>query len=134
MMCGRHPTRSWVPSPVSCRPPIAALTLRKAMKVIRATEMGFCMGVRRAVQMMEDVASPENPVLSFGTVVHNPLVVERLRERGVPVALTLAEIDGPRVAISAHGVGPQVLEELQSRGLEIIDTTCPIVTRAQQWT
>ena len=96
--------------------------------------MGFCMGVRRAVQMMEEAASPENPVASFGTVVHNPLVVERLGGRGVPLAMTLDEVQAPRVAISAHGVGPQVIADMQSRGLEIVDTTCPIVTRAQQWT
>lgn len=104
------------------------------MKVVRASEMGFCMGVRRAVQMMEEAASPEAPVASYGTVVHNPLVVERLEQRGVPLAMTLDAVRAPRVAISAHGVGPQVIEEMEARGLEIVDTTCPIVTRAQQWT
>src|SRR3989304_6042087 len=104
------------------------------MKVVRASEMGFCMGVRRAVEMMEAVATPENPVASFGTVVHNPLVVERLAQRGVPVAPSLDEGRGPRVAISAHGVGPQVYDAFNQRGIEIVDTTCPIVTRAQQWT
>jgi 4-hydroxy-3-methylbut-2-enyl diphosphate reductase len=96
--------------------------------------MGFCMGVRRAVQMMEAAATPESPVASFGTVVHNPLVVEHLERRGVPVVLDLEAVEIPRVAISAHGVGPQVLEAMTTKGLEIVDTTCPIVTRAQQWT
>ncbi len=104
------------------------------MKVIRASEMGFCMGVRRAVQMMEEAASPERPIASYGTVVHNPLVVDRLERRGVPVIFSLEEASSPRVAISAHGVGPQVIEAMTGKGLEIVDTTCPIVTRAQQWT
>jgi 4-hydroxy-3-methylbut-2-enyl diphosphate reductase len=42
------------------------------VQIIRATEMGFCMGVRRAVQIMEAEASPENPVFSVGEIVHNP--------------------------------------------------------------
>lgn len=104
------------------------------MRVIRATELGFCMGVRRAVQMMEAAATPESPVASYGTVVHNPLVVERLERQGVPVIMDLDTVPAGRVAISAHGVGPQVIADMQSRGLDVVDTTCPIVTRAQQWT
>ncbi len=103
------------------------------MKVLRAHEMGFCFGVRRAVEMMEQEAHTGLPIASLGSVVHNPQVVGRLRERGVDVATTLDEIGDRRLAITAHGVGPDVLGEAQRRGLEIVDTTCPIVTRAQRW-
>lgn len=103
------------------------------MQVIRAKELGFCMGVRRAVEMMEAAAGDLGPVTSLGSIVHNPQVVGRLRDRGVEVIATLDSVDERPVAITAHGVGPQVLRELQSRGSQIVDTTCPIVTRAQQW-
>ena len=103
------------------------------MQVIKAKELGFCMGVRRAVDMMEGAAGELGPITSLGSTVHNPQVVEKLRSRGVEVIATLEAIDTRPVAITAHGVGPQVLRELEARGAEIVDTTCPIVTRAQQW-
>src|SRR5438552_3790212 len=103
------------------------------MQVIKAKELGFCMGVRRAVDMMESAAGEMSPITSLGSTVHNPQVVDRLRGRGVDVIATLQAIDARPVAITAHGVGPEVMQELQSRGAAIVDTTCPIVTRAQQW-
>lgn len=104
------------------------------MQVIKAKELGFCMGVRRAVDMMEGAAGELGPITSLGSTVHNPQVVSKLRERGVDVVVSLDEIDVERpVAITAHGVGPGVLQELQARGARVVDTTCPIVTRAQQW-
>jgi 4-hydroxy-3-methylbut-2-enyl diphosphate reductase len=113
--------------------------------VIRASEMGFCMGVRRAVQIMEGEASPERPVFSVGEIVHNPHVVSSLERNGVVQlpgpdqvdgdigAATAARVNEGRVAITAHGVGERAMKELQASGLEIIDTTCPIVTRAQRY-
>lgn len=103
------------------------------MQVIKAKELGFCMGVRRAVDMMEAASGELGPITSLGSTVHNPQVVSRLRDRGVEVIATIDQIDTRPVAITAHGVGPQVLEQLTQRGAEIVDTTCPIVTRAQQW-
>ena len=103
------------------------------MQVIKAKELGFCMGVRRAVEMMEGAAEELGPITSLGSTVHNPQVVDKLRRRGVEVIATLEAIDARPVAITAHGVGPEVLRELEARGASIVDTTCPIVTRAQQW-
>lgn len=103
------------------------------MEVIRARDMGFCFGVRRAVEMMEAAAQEMGQLATLGSTVHNRQVVERLRERGVEVVANLEEADGRPVAITAHGAGPQVMEALQRLGLSVVDTTCPIVTRSQQW-
>jgi (E)-4-hydroxy-3-methyl-but-2-enyl pyrophosphate reductase len=103
------------------------------MEIIRSRDMGFCFGVRRAVEMMEREAETGQPIASLGSVVHNPQVVGRLKERGLDVVTTLDDIGGRRLAITAHGVGPAVIEEAATRGYELVDTTCPIVTRAQQW-
>jgi 4-hydroxy-3-methylbut-2-enyl diphosphate reductase len=65
--------------------------------------------------------------------VHNPQVVEKLRNDGLEVITDVAQAGDKPVAITAHGVGPDVIEVLGSTGVEIIDTTCPIVTRSQQW-
>lgn len=115
------------------------------VQILRASEMGFCMGVRRAVQIMESEATPETPVFSVGEIVHNPYVVERLERSGVLQLPGPDEVDGDigaetarrvqqgRVAITAHGVGERVVRQLRESGLEIVDTTCPIVTRAQRY-
>lgn len=107
--------------------------------------MGFCMGVRRAVQIMEAEARPGQPVYSVGEIVHNPHVVQHLEEVGVLQLpgpddvdgdigkATVARVPEGRIAITAHGVGERVVKELAATGLEIVDTTCPIVTRAQRY-
>jgi len=103
------------------------------MEILRANEMGFCFGVRRAVEMMSQAVQERGPMVSLGHVVHNPQVVDSLREQGLDVIADLEAVDGKPVAITAHGVGPDVIEKLEGQGQEIVDTTCPIVTRSQQW-
>lgn len=103
------------------------------MKVLKAREMGFCYGVRRAVEMMEHEVETGLPIASLGSVVHNPQVVGRLRDRGLDVVTALGDVGDRRLVITAHGVGPAVIEEAEARGLDVVDATCPIVTRAQRW-
>lgn len=115
------------------------------IEIVRASEMGFCMGVRRAVQIMEAEATPERPVFSVGEIVHNPHVVRRLESAGVHQLPGPDEVEGDvgeatarrvgqgRVAITAHGVGERVIRQLAGSGLDVVDTTCPIVTRAQRY-
>jgi 4-hydroxy-3-methylbut-2-enyl diphosphate reductase len=103
------------------------------MKILRATEMGFCFGVRRAVEMMEEAVGERGEMVSLGSVVHNPQVVEKLRSQGLAVITDVADARNRPVAITAHGVARDVVEGLEQAGLEIFDTTCPIVTRSQQW-
>jgi len=104
-----------------------------AVEILLAKEMGFCWGVRRAIRMMEKAASEHGQVISLGPIVHNPQVVAALAEKGVQVTSSIDGVSGTVVAIAAHGVGPKVLEEAKAKGLDIIDTTCPIVIRSQRW-
>src|SRR6266850_727731 len=94
--------------------------------------MGFCWGVRRAIDIMETAAEEKGEIISVGPIVHNPQVVEELRSKGVRLDKKPVDDSSP-VAITAHGVGPQVLEEVRATGAEVIDGTCPIVTRSQRW-
>lgn len=103
------------------------------MEILLARDMGFCWGVRRAIDIMEKAADEKGEIISLGPIVHNPQVVRELEERGVRTAGDLSDGDSLPVAITAHGVGPDVLEDARSRGNEVIDTTCPIVTRSQRW-
>jgi 4-hydroxy-3-methylbut-2-enyl diphosphate reductase len=101
------------------------------MEILLAKDMGFCWGVRRAIDIMEHAADQYGEIISVGPIVHNPQVVADLEEKGVRLG-QLEDASRP-VAITAHGVGPQVLEEVQATGAEVIDGTCPIVTRSQRW-
>jgi 4-hydroxy-3-methylbut-2-enyl diphosphate reductase len=103
------------------------------MEIVLANEMGFCFGVRRAVEMMEEATQQQGAMVSLGSVVHNPQVVAQLREQGLEVIASLDEVSERPVAITAHGVSEDVVRELGSRGVPVVDTTCPIVTRSQQW-
>ena len=103
------------------------------MEILLAKDMGFCWGVRRAIDIMEKAADEKGEIISLGPIVHNPQVVRELEGRGVRTAGDLSDGDSLPVAITAHGVGPEVLEDARSRGNEVIDTTCPIVTRSQRW-
>jgi len=102
-----------------------------ALRIEKADEVGFCFGVRRAVDVLEKVASERGGVETLGAVVHNQQVLQRLAEMGVRVAKGVDDIQGDTVVISAHGVNPQLEEEVRTRNIEIIDTTCSFVRRAQ---
>jgi 4-hydroxy-3-methylbut-2-enyl diphosphate reductase len=104
-------------------------------RVVVAQELGYCWGVRRALEIVEAAAESAGSIAPIGDVIHNPQVVERLRQRGVEGATSVAEAAGRgfrRVAITAHGMGPHLAGEAASAGLELIDTTCPLVTKVQR--
>ena len=103
------------------------------MEILLAKDMGFCWGVRRAIDIMEKAAKQRGQIASLGPIVHNPQVVRELHERGVRSTGDLPDDRSVPLAITAHGAGPDVLEQARVRGAEVIDTTCPIVTRSQRW-
>ena len=102
-----------------------------SLKVKKAAGIGFCMGVRRAIDILEQVASERGGVETLGAVVHNRQVLRRLTDIGVKIVNSVDDIQGDVVVISSHGVSPQVEEEIRARHTKIIDTTCPFVKRAQ---
>jgi 4-hydroxy-3-methylbut-2-en-1-yl diphosphate reductase len=104
-------------------------------KIVVAQELGYCWGVRRALDIIEDAADPANRVAPIGDIIHNPQVVERLRARGVEGAISVDEAKERgfhRVAITAHGMGPHLAVQADTNGMELIDTTCPLVTKVQR--
>ncbi|MDY6837228.1 MAG: 4-hydroxy-3-methylbut-2-enyl diphosphate reductase [Thermodesulfobacteriota bacterium] len=102
------------------------------MRIKLAKTAGFCMGVRRAVEIVLDVAnSQEGPIYTFGPLIHNPQVLEILAEKGVSILEDLS-VKGPgSVVIRAHGVPPQIKQALSDSGLTVIDATCPRVVKVQ---
>ena len=101
------------------------------MKIEKTREIGFCFGVKRAIDILEKVARERGVVETLGAVVHNQQVLQRLAEIGVRVAQGVDDIGGDVVAISSHGVSPQIEEEIRARHIDIINTTCPFVHRIQ---
>ena len=103
------------------------------MEVLLADEYGFCFGVERAVEMVEDALEEGGgPIRSLGPLIHNAQEMERLGGKGVSTIDAPEEADGNTVAvIRAHGVTPQVQRELELRATKVIDATCPFVTRVQ---
>ncbi|MBI2328226.1 MAG: 4-hydroxy-3-methylbut-2-enyl diphosphate reductase [Chloroflexi bacterium] len=102
-----------------------------ALRVEKAAAIGFCFGVKRAIDTLRKVAHERGQVETLGAVVHNQQVMRRLADIGVRVGNSLDEIRGDIVAIGTHGISPQLENELRTRYTEIINTTCPFVHRAQ---
>ncbi|MHB1132389.1 MAG: 4-hydroxy-3-methylbut-2-enyl diphosphate reductase [Chloroflexota bacterium] len=102
------------------------------MEVILAKHMGFCFGVRRAEDMIEEAARRHGTLNTLGPLVHNRQVTERLEGLGVTMARSLSDLDAPIVAVSAHGAPPETFEGIEAQGRQVIDGTCPFVRKAQQ--
>lgn len=102
------------------------------MEVVLATHLGFCFGVRRALEMIEDEAKVHGSLSTLGPLVHNRQVADHLQAVGVSVARSLDSVEGQVVAISAHGAPPAIAQEAERRGLHLIDGTCPFVRKAQE--
>ncbi len=98
-------------------------------RVIVAKSAGFCFGVSRSVKMAEALLE-SGPALSYGPLIHNADVVERLRERGLGVISSPEEAGpGDRVILRAHGVPLAEEQALRGRGAEVVDATCPFVAK-----
>ena len=100
------------------------------MKVLVAKSAGFCFGVNRAVELVEQAAKSGKRVVTLGPIIHNRHAVQHFADMGVHVIDAPEQaVSGDTVIIRSHGVTRQVQEQLQARGVEIIDATCPFVKR-----
>jgi 4-hydroxy-3-methylbut-2-enyl diphosphate reductase len=100
-------------------------------KIILLRPRGFCAGVVRAIDVVKIVLNLYGaPVYVRKEIVHNRHVVEELRQAGAIFVEELGEVpEGARVIFSAHGVSPAVRGEAKLRNLQVIDATCPLVTK-----
>jgi 4-hydroxy-3-methylbut-2-enyl diphosphate reductase len=101
------------------------------MDIYLAQPRGFCAGVTRAIETVEQALERYGaPVYVYHEIVHNQHVVNALREKGAVFVNTLAQIPAGAITVfSAHGVSKAVVDEAQVRQLEAIDATCPLVTK-----
>lgn len=106
------------------------------MNVIKADTLGYCMGVRRAVESAEVALKEykEKKVYSLGSLIHNTVALEELEQKGLRVLeeKDLESIDSNTVVvIRAHGISPEVKAKIENQKASVIDATCPRVTVSQ---
>jgi len=94
-------------------------------EIIIADAAGFCFGVKRAIEKAETM----DKAFIFGSLIHNPQEVARLASLNKKIVHSLDEVEDNRVVITAHGLDIKVMGTMKEKGLEIIDTTCPLVTK-----
>jgi 4-hydroxy-3-methylbut-2-enyl diphosphate reductase len=102
-------------------------------KIVLVEGAGFCFGVKRAIDIAFDVAQKhKNGVFTLGPIIHNPQVVEKLKDLGVhPIEEDIDNKNIKTLIIRAHGIPKEKFEEIKNLGIEIIDATCPFVKKAQ---
>ncbi len=105
--------------------------MKPRLTVLLANPRGFCAGVERAVNAVEDLRRlTDRPIYVRHEIIHNRRVVDDMIARGVRFVDEVAEIPDDGVAVfSAHGVSRSVQEEARARGLDVVDATCPLVRR-----
>ncbi len=99
------------------------------MEIRKAKTQGFCFGVAITVKKAEEAIGERNDVTTLGHVVHNPQIVESLSSRGLRNASSVDEVDSGALFVRAHGLPVSVFQKAEEKGLEVIDATCPMVTK-----
>jgi 4-hydroxy-3-methylbut-2-enyl diphosphate reductase len=102
------------------------------MRVEIAKHAGICYGVERALRLAEEASGSGGDVHTLGPLIHNPQAVAALRDQGVEVATTLDEVDSGTLVIRSHGVEPAIIEQALAKGLNVVDATCPHVSKAHE--
>jgi (E)-4-hydroxy-3-methyl-but-2-enyl pyrophosphate reductase len=102
------------------------------MKIRLADKIGFCFGVKSAIEMAEAALKNKGPICSLGSIIHNSQVVRDLSKRGLKVVKAADDVKVGACVISSHGISPRIAKSIKDRGIKIIDTTCPFVLKAQK--
>ena len=106
--------------------------MKMTLDIRIAPNSGFCFGVRRAIEIAETTLRSGGRAYSLGPIIHNPQVIKRLRAEGLETIEEIGEVKDGKVIIRSHGVHPDAIEELEAKGVEIVDATCPLVKKAQK--
>ncbi|OGU72283.1 MAG: 4-hydroxy-3-methylbut-2-enyl diphosphate reductase [Ignavibacteria bacterium RIFCSPLOWO2_12_FULL_56_21] len=104
------------------------------MKVTVDRFSGFCWGVVRTIEIAEQELSRQEPLYSLGEIIHNPMEIQRLGDKGLST-ITVNEMEkakGGHILIRAHGEPPSTYSRAEELGITIIDATCPVVTKVQE--
>ena len=101
------------------------------MKILRASHLGMCFGVRDAIALALS-QSKSRPVTVLGELVHNETVLHSLRTQGVKIEHQVADVTTSTVLITAHGASQRTLSRVRQQGFDVLEATCPLVRYAHQ--
>jgi 4-hydroxy-3-methylbut-2-en-1-yl diphosphate reductase len=101
------------------------------MRILRATHLGMCFGVRDAIALALEHAST-GPLTILGDLVHNPTVLDGLTAKGIAVAQDVANVRTPTLMVTAHGTSERSLARTRALGLRVVEATCPLVRVAHR--
>lgn len=102
------------------------------VKITIAKSAGFCFGVKRAIDLAQDIASKNKEVYTFGPLIHNPQEVQRLEKENIKVVEDYSKIKAGVLVLRTHGIPLKTYENLlKKENIKIVDATCPFVKKAQ---
>lgn len=99
------------------------------MNITVSKRAGFCFGVKRAVDLLDETIEKDSTVYTYGELIHNDQFLEKYKEKGVQLIDDLAVIDSGTVVIRSHGVSKDVYDLIEEKGLKMVDATCPYVLK-----
>lgn len=103
------------------------------MKILKTKNIGFCFGVKRAIKMvLKEAEETRGDVYTIGPIIHNPQMVDMLKEKGITPVNDVFQISNGTVVFRTHGIKKDEEEYIRKSGLRIIDTTCPFVKRVRK--
>jgi 4-hydroxy-3-methylbut-2-enyl diphosphate reductase len=104
------------------------------MRVTVDNNSGFCWGVVRTVDIAEQELGETGKLYSLGEIIHNPVEIERLEAKGLQTIrhADLPNLKDAKVLIRAHGEPPETFRKMKEWGIDVIDATCPVVTKVQE--
>lgn len=97
-----------------------------------AKSAGFCFGVKRAIEMAYQAIEKNQPIYSYGQLIHNKTVTDDLQKKGLQIVENLDNIENGTLLIRSHGVGKALYEQAEEKGLQILDGTCPFVKKIHE--
>ncbi|MEX1376667.1 MAG: bifunctional 4-hydroxy-3-methylbut-2-enyl diphosphate reductase/30S ribosomal protein S1 [Eubacteriales bacterium] len=102
------------------------------MKITLAKHGGFCFGVQRALDKALEMEKEKIPTSTFGPIIHNPLVVDMLEEKGIRSVENIDDCETSHIIIRSHGVSPEIYQECEKHSVNVVDATCPYVRKIQK--
>ncbi len=103
------------------------------IKLEIAANSGFCFGVKRAIQIVQETIRQNSKVATLGPIIHNPQMVNYLKNRGLCVLDNINEITDETIIIRSHGITSYEYKKLLEKEVNIVDATCPFVKKAQKY-
>lgn len=105
----------------------------KEPQVQIAENSGFCFGVKRAINLAFEASEKYREIVTLGPIIHNPQMVNKLKEKGIVPIENLNEINNRPVIIRSHGIEKNDLKRLELMNVPVIDATCPFVASSQEY-